>query len=359
MTHFAGHGHWPGLRRRGRPGPVHSLRPGNGQRAVGRDALRFLSLGRRRHSQHSPVIRGGTDPRGYLEEPRIPHRPCLQKIQPPAGGRNARRGPAGSGLHLAVSGNSGDSAGSFRGNHRHRPTAEPGRFAVLGGGFRLAPVRLWADRQKGGAAYADGRQFCPDRTGPEWNVEMGLTSARLIQETWPGEINLLGWEAGADVIALREPHALSPKNPAARPIACMPAARAAAAGVCARCNGPCFPIVPSKTPSTPGLVTLGAQGVSHWRPMPGGRHQFLSSVRRAGGNRRGYEKNLTAFDLKRQPGSGIDRRAYAGCSLFHFSYSAAMTLSMGARPSSTSCTSASAETRASISTAEVSVPMNS
>lgn len=113
------------------------------------------------------------------------------------------------------------------------------------------------------------------------------------------------------------------------------------------------------TPSTPGLVTLDAQGVSRWRPIPGGRHRFLSSGRRAGGNRREYEKNLTAFDLKRQPGSGMDRRAYAGCSLFHFSYSAAMTLSMGARPSSTSCTSASADTRASISTAEVSVPINS
>ncbi len=200
--------------------------------------------------------------------------------------------------------------------------------------------------------------FAPDCTGPEWNVEMDLTSARLILETWPGEINLLGWEAGADVIALREPHALSPENPVAQ------AYRLYAGGAGRNSWDLCtvqwamHPYCPFYDPSAPGLVTLDAQGVSRWRPMPGGRHRFLSLGRRAGGNRRGYGKNRRPLNRK-EPGPGINRRAYAGCSLFHFSYSAAMTLSMGARPSSTSCTSASAETRASSSTAGVSVPMNS
>lgn len=124
---------------------------------------------------------------------------------------------------------------------------------------------------------------------PEWNVEMGLTSARLIQETWPGEVNLLGWEAGADVIALRELHALSPKilRPGLSPVCRRygPQQLGSVHGAMGHASQ-----LSLLTPSTPGLVTLDAQGVSRWRPMPGGRHRFLSSGRRAGGNRRGYEK---------------------------------------------------------------------
>lgn len=93
--------------------------------------------------------------------------------------------------------------------------------------------------------------FAPDCTGPEWNVEMDLTSARLILETWPGEINLLGWEAGADVIALREPHALSPENPVAQAYRLYAGGAGRTAGICARCNGPCIPIAPSTTPPLP------------------------------------------------------------------------------------------------------------
>ena len=146
--------------------------------------------------------------------------------------------------------------------------------------------------------------FAPDCTGPEWNVEMDLTYARLILETWPGEINLLGWEAGADVIALREPHALSPENPVAQ------AYRLYAGGAGRNSWDLCtvqwamHPDCPFYDPSAPGLVTLDAQGVSRWRPMPGGRHRFLSLAAAPEEIAADMEKTLAAFDLKKAARAG-------------------------------------------------------
>ena len=146
--------------------------------------------------------------------------------------------------------------------------------------------------------------FAPNCTGPEWNVEMDLTSARLILETWPGEINLLGWEAGADVIALREPHALSPENPVAQAYRLYAGGAGRSSWDLCTVQWTMLPNCPFYDPSAPGLVTLDAQGVSRWRPMPGGRHRFLSLAAAPEEIAADMEKTLAAFDLKKAARAG-------------------------------------------------------
>ena len=141
--------------------------------------------------------------------------------------------------------------------------------------------------------------FAPDCTGPEWNVEMDLPSARVILDTWPGEINLLGWEAGERVIALREPNALAPENPVARAYRLYTGGAGRNSWDLCTVQWAMLPRCPFYTPSEPGIIELDPAGVTRWRPMPGGRHRFLSLAAAPDEIAADMERTLAAFDLQK------------------------------------------------------------
>ena len=139
--------------------------------------------------------------------------------------------------------------------------------------------------------------FCGE---PEWNVRMDAESARKVAREWPGEVVWCGWEVGKDVIALREPCALSADNPVRQAYRLWSGGAGRSSWDLCAVQWAMDEESVNYAPSVPGNVEIDARDVTQWQAQSGGRHRYLCLKVSPEKAARSMEETLEAFDRERE-----------------------------------------------------------
>ena len=158
-----------------------------------------------------------------------------------------------------------------------------GSVTFVGIGPMKNIARFLADEEGGALMRAKVRRmvvmagrFETEPPVPEWNVEMDVESARLVAAQWPGEVVWCGWEVGKDVIALREPCALSADNPVRQAYRLWSGGAGRSSWDLCTVQWAMDGENANYAPSPAGTVDVDERGVTRWTAREGGRHRYLS-----------------------------------------------------------------------------------
>lgn len=138
--------------------------------------------------------------------------------------------------------------------------------------------------------------FAPGCDEPEWNVQMDVPSARLVAREWPSEMVWCGWEVGAEVIALREPCALSADNPVRRAYMLYSGGEGRSSWDLCTVQWAMDEESGNYALSAAGDVEVDVRGVTHWRERMGGRQRYMRLAVSPQQAARTMEATLEAYD---------------------------------------------------------------